>query len=293
MIKKSCGERLFDVANILFILLLIAIMIYPLLYIAVASVSDPLAVLQNEGLLLLPKGFTIQAYQMVLDNPMIRIGYINTLYYVIGGTVLNIILTAFGAYGLSRRNLFGKSFLMIMIVITMFFDGGLIPNYLLIKNLGMLNTRWAIILPAAISTFNLIVMRTGFQGIPDSMEESAKLDGANDFTILFRIYIPLALPIVAVMILFYSVAHWNAYFKAMIYLRDRALFPLQLVLREILVASSTDSMMSAGGVVSDRESIGETIKYATIIVATLPILCIYPFLQRYFIKGMMVGAIKE
>lgn len=289
--KTSLGERAFDAMNALFMMVLILITLYPFYYVVMASLSHPVVVVQNRGILLWPQGFTLEAYRAVLENPMIKIGYTNTLIYVTAGTFVNIILTSFGAYGLSRRNLFGKNLIMFMIVFTMFFGGGLIPTYLLVKNLGMLNTRWALIIPPAINTWNLIVMRTAFQSIPASLEESARMDGANDFTILFRIYLPLSLPVLSVMILFYAVSHWNAYFNAMIYLRDRTLYPLQLVLREILIASSTESML--GGVVQDREPIGETIKYATIVVATFPILCIYPFLQRYFVKGVMIGALKE
>jgi putative aldouronate transport system permease protein len=293
MNEKNLGERIFDIFNIGLMVVLMIVMVYPLWYVVVASVSDPLTIVQNKGALWWPKGFTLAAYALVFTNHDILVGYYNTLFYVVVGTIINIILTAFGAYALSRRNLVGKNLIMFMIVFTMFFNGGLIPNYLLVDWLGLINTRWAIILPAAISTFNLIIMRTGFQAIPESIEESAKIDGANDFTILFRIFFPLALPVVAVMVLFYSVSHWNAYFKAMIYLRDRSLFPLQLFLREILVDDSTDAMMSAGGIFGDRGPIGETLKYATIIVATVPILCIYPFLQRFFLKGVMIGAIKE
>jgi putative aldouronate transport system permease protein len=185
-----------------------------------------------------------------------------------------------------------KNPIMMLIVFTMFFSGGLIPNYLLVSELGMLNTRWALIIPGAISTYNLIIMRTSFQGIPASLEESAKIDGANDFTILFRIILPLSLPIVSVMILFYGVSHWNAWFNALLYLRDRDLYPLQLVLREILITNSTDSMTTGASDI-DKALISETIKYAAIIVATVPVLFLYPFLQKYFVKGVMIGAVKE
>lgn len=181
---------------------------------------------------------------------------------------------------------------MFFIVFTMFFSGGLIPSYLLVTGLGMLDSLWALIIPGAVSAFNLIIMRTAFQGIPVSLEESAKLDGANDFTVLVRIILPLSLTVIAVMILFYGVGHWNSWFGALIYLRDRDLYPLQLVLLEILITNSTDSMLTAAGP-ADKMPIGETIKYATIIVATVPILLLYPFLQKYFVKGVMIGAIKE
>jgi putative aldouronate transport system permease protein len=181
---------------------------------------------------------------------------------------------------------------MFMIVVTMFFQGGLIPTYLLVSNLGLVDTPWAMIIPGAINTWNLIIMRTSFQAVPASLEESAKIDGANEWTIMWRIILPLSIPVMAVMVLFYAVGHWNAWFNAMIYLRDRNLYPLQLILREILITNSTDSMMTnASGV--DKMPISETIKYATIMVATIPILVLYPFLQKYFVKGVMIGALKE
>ncbi|WP_046173599.1 carbohydrate ABC transporter permease [Domibacillus indicus] len=289
--KKTLGERLFDYGNILFLVLLSIVTLYPLLYILIASVSDPAYVAQARGIMLLPKNFTLDAYNMVFKNPMIITSYLNTLFYVVVGTTLNIVLTSLGAYALSRKNVLWKNFIMFMIVFTMFFEGGLIPLYLLVSELNMIDTRWALILPTAVSAFNLIIMRTAFQGIPDSLEESARIDGANDFTILFKIILPLSLPVVAVMVLFYGVYHWNSWFHAMIFLQNRELFPVQLILREILIANDTSSMTTGVSAV-DAMPIGETVKYATIVVATLPILCLYPFLQKYFVKGVMIGGIK-
>ncbi|KDN34651.1 hypothetical protein K437DRAFT_271422 [Tilletiaria anomala UBC 951] len=196
-----------------------------------------------------------------------------------------------GAYVLSRKNVMWNKVFMFIIVFTMFFSGGLIPLYLVVKGVGLLDTLWSTIIPFTVSTFNLIIMRTAFMGIPDSLEESAKIDGANHFTILFRIIIPLSMPVIAVMILYYAVDKWNGWFYASVFIKDRNLFPLQLVLREILISNSTDSM-SSGASAGDRFQIGETIKYATIMVATVPILCVYPFLQRFFVKGVMVGSLK-
>ncbi|OUS69470.1 sugar ABC transporter permease [Paenibacillus sp. MY03] len=290
-IRQSFGETVFESANLLLLSLLSLTALYPLLYVFFASFSDPAALMQARGFLFRPIGLSAESYLMVFDNPMIYMGYMNTLFYVAVGTSLNILLTSFGAYGLSRKNVLLKNPIMFMIVFTMFFSGGLIPSYMLVNNLGLLDSRWAIILPSLLSTWNLIIMRTSFQAIPAGLEESARMDGANDFTILFRVVLPLSLPVVAVMVLFYGVAHWNAWFGAMIYLRDRELFPLQLVLREILITNNTDSMMtSVGG--GDKMPVGETIKYATIIVATVPILLLYPFLQKYFVKGVMIGAVK-
>ncbi|HUZ18733.1 MAG TPA: carbohydrate ABC transporter permease [Spirochaetia bacterium] len=289
--RRSIGEVVFDLFNMFFMICLILVTLYPFYYILIASFSDPTLLIKARGFFTVPLGFSTSAYDAVISNPLIRIGYLNTLFYVVGGTTLGLLLTSFGAYALSRRKYLGRDFFMIVIVITMFFSGGLIPTFLLVKSLGLLDTRFAVFIPTAINTWNLIIMRTAFRQVPFSLEESAKMDGANDFTILFRIFLPVSLPVVAVMILFYSVHYWNEFFYAMIYLRTRTLYPLQLFLREIIIASSAQSMMT--GVVSDRAPIGQTIKYATIILTTLPILVVYPFLQRYFVRGVMIGAIKE
>ncbi|MBU5345744.1 carbohydrate ABC transporter permease [Paenibacillus sp. FSL W7-1279] len=290
--SKSVSEVLFDSANVILLCLLSIVTLYPFLYVLFASISTPADFVQHRGILLWPKGFSLDSYRMVFENPNIIRSYLNTIFYVVVGTTLNILMTALGAYGLSRKNVMWKGTIMMLIVMTMFFDGGLIPKYLLVKNMGLLDTYWALIIPSAMTTWNLIIMRTAFQGVPDALEESARIDGASDWTILFRIIIPLSLPVIAVMVLFYGVWHWNKWFDALIYLRDRDLFPLQLILREILIQNDTSSMMtSVGG--GDRMPVGETIKYATIMVATLPILFLYPFLQKYFVKGVMIGAIKE
>ncbi|MMZ56777.1 L-arabinose transport system permease protein AraQ [compost metagenome] len=273
-------------------LLLCFATLYPFIYILLASISDPTEISRFRGMLFYPKGFSLDAYTAVLQNPMVLTGYRNTLFYVIVGTAINLVMTTLGAYALSRRNVYFRNHIMLFIVITMVFSGGLIPSFLLINNLGMLNTPWALLLPGAINSFNLIIMRTAFQTIPASLEESARIDGANEWVIMTRIIIPLSMPVIAVMILWYAVGHWNSYFNALIYLRDRELFPLQLVLREILISNSTDNMMT-GAATSDRMDIGITIKYATIIVSTLPILVLYPFLQKYFVHGVMIGALKE
>ncbi|MDR6880814.1 carbohydrate ABC transporter permease [Bacillus sp. 3255] len=294
MVKKSTGSVVFDACNVIALSLLVVITAYPLLYVVIASFSNSELLVSHTGLLFKPLGFQMEAYKLVLSNPNILSGYRNTLVVVIGGTLLSLFLTALGAYGLSRKGLmFGRP-LMIAVVFTMFFSGGLIPTYLLVYNtLHLGNNLLALVLPTAISTWNLIVLRTAFAAIPESLIESAKMDGAGEYTVLFRIVIPLAMPAMAVMILFYGVGHWNAWFSAMIYLRDRELYPLQLIMREILLQNSVDSMTSAASGADDKYSIGESIKYATIVVATAPILFVYPFLQKYFAKGVMIGAIKE
>ena len=290
--KQSLGGKVFDVFNVFLMLFLMVVTLYPFVYVLFASMSNPLIMTQHTGILLWPKELTFSAYEKVFDNPMILKGYQNTLFIVIVGTTVNLILTSFGAYGLSRKKLYFKNAIMFGIVFTMLFNGGLIPTFLLVKSLGLIDSLWALVFPRAMDAFFLIIMRTYFLGMPDSLEESAKLDGANDFSILFRIYLPIAMPVVAVMILFYGVKNWNTWFHPMIFLRTRELYPLQLILREILITNTTDSMMTSAAE-TDKEAVGETIKYATIIVVTVPILCVYPVLQKYFVKGVMVGAIKE
>ena len=263
----------------------------PMWHTLCASFSSPQALAASKGMLLLPKGeFTIKGYKIVFSNMSIWKSYLNTLLYVVGGTVLGIIMTALGAYTLSRKYFLPAGTLMLFISFTMLFNGGLIPNYILIQKLGLLNNRLALILPTAISVFNLVILRTSFQGIPDSLEESAKLDGANDMQIFVRIVLPLSKASLAVIILFIAVMHWNSWFSASLYLTSRSKYPLQIILREILVDGNTN-ITSAGADASI--SIYKTlIKYCTVIVATLPILAIYPFIQKYFTKGVMIGAIK-
>ncbi|MBX4148871.1 carbohydrate ABC transporter permease [Paenibacillus sp. FSL W7-1279] len=289
--NRSVGEKLFDVLNYVLLTVITLCTLYPLIYVLFASLSDPTRYMQHSGILWKPLDITFNAYRLVFDNPMIIQGYVNTFLIVSGGLVLNITLTAFGAYALSRKGLRYRKQLMLFIVFTMFFSGGLIPLYFTVKGLELTNTLWSLIIPQAISAFNLIIMRTAFEAVPDSLEESAKIDGANEFVILFRIMMPLCMPVIAVMLLYYGVSHWNSWFQAMIYLQDRSLYPLQLVLRELLLLNDASSMASgaSGGEVA---VIGETLKHATIIVATVPILLVYPFLQKYFVKGALIGAIK-
>src|SRR5258708_31162197 len=229
-----------------FLIVLMIVMLYPLLYVFFASLSNATELTQHRGLLFWPIDFTLEAYRRVLQNPLILSGYRNTLFIVIVGTSLNVFMTALGAYALSRRNVLFKNPIMFFIVFTMFFSGGLIPTYLLVgQTLHMQDTLWALIVPGAVNTLNLIIMRTAFAAVPVSLEEAARMDGANDWTILFRIVLPLSWPVVAVIILFYGVAHWNSFFSALIYIRDRDLYPLQLVLREILISSNVQNMAKA------------------------------------------------
>ena len=292
--KRSAPSVVFDTGNALFLAVLCVTMLYPLYYVFVASLSEGNLLMAHTGPLAVPLGFSGAAYRLVFNNPLVLRGFVNSIHLVVVGTTVNILLTSFAAYVLSRKNVYWRPMLMIMAVVTLLFERGLVPFYLTVRGLGLLNSHWSVILSFAISAYNLVIMRTYFMTIPDSLEESAKLDGANDFTVLFRIILPVAAPVVATMVLFYGVSRWNGYFYVMIFLRDRIKFPIALVLREILIANSADTMMAGGdaGSMGDHENIADTIKFATTVVATMPILLLYPFLQKYFVKGAMIGSVK-
>lgn len=291
--KGSLGSRIFDVVNVVGLTLIMVVTLYPVIYVVLASVSDSNRLLAYTGLLVKPLGFNTAAYAAVIKNPNILSGYMVTIFVVVVGTILNILATSVSAFVLTRKRFPFRIPFTLMAVFTMYFSGGMIPRYLFINDtLCLGNTVWALILPGMISTYNMIIMKNNFESIPDSLEESARMDGANDIVILFKIVLPLSKAILAVMVLMYGVSHWNAWFDAMLFIRKRDLYPLQIILREILIANSTDSMMAGSGMSSDVEAIGESIKYATIVVATAPILCVYPFIQKYFTKGVMLGAVK-
>ena len=293
MKRTSKEDRIFYAVNTVIMAFMVVVCVYPILYVVFASFSDPSRIMAHSGMLWHSLGFNTAAYKEVLHNKMLLITYRNTIFYLIAGTAINMIMSICGAYVLSRDDVKIKKVINIMVVITMFFSGGIIPLYLTVRSYHMLDTVWALMIPQAINTWNLIVMRTSFQAVPKSLEESAIIDGAGEFVIMTRIILPLSKAILAVMALFYGVGMWNAWFQASMFLRNRELYPLQLFLREVLINSSTDSMMTgSASAASDRAAISETIKYATIVVSTLPILCAYPFLQKYFVKGGMVGALK-
>lgn len=293
-IKKSAGEITTDVVIRVLLCIAMLITLYPFIYVLSMSISDPKAVLAQE-IWLFPKGFSLRAYGMVFENPGVGQAYYNTLWYTIVGTAINVLMTVIGAYPLSRKEFFARGFFMIFIAITMFFSGGLVPLFILINKLGIYNTRWAMVLPGAVSAWNLIIARVYFQtAIPDSLPESAKIDGCNDIGILFKIVLPLSMPIIAVIGLFCAVGFWNSYFPALLYLPDVKLQPITVLLQRILIQNDTArtiGVMSEGQVA--RLMYGMQLKYAIIIVTILPIICVYPFLQKYFVKGVMIGAIKE
>lgn len=272
-------------------ILLCVAMFYPMWHVLVASFSDAGELAMKNGILLKPAGFSLDAYRGMFKHPLIIKGYLNSIFILISSVFVSMILTIICAYVLSRKGVMWNSFFNKMIVFTMFVNGGMIATYLLVTRTLMLNDSfWAIILPGAINVQNMIIMRTSFQGIPDSLHEAADIDGATQWQILWKVVLPLSKSILAVITLYYSVTIWNAWFNASIYLSTREKYPLQLILREILIANNTDAMAGAGG--QDQASIAETIKYATIVGATLPILCVYPFLQKHFTKGVMIGAVK-
>ena len=287
-IRVSPGRRAFVIINTIVLLLISAIMLYPAIYVIAASFSEETAILRGD-VFLIPVRAHVKAYQKVFVYPMLWQSYRNTLIYTFLGTAINLVLTVFGAWALSQKKMVGRRFLTLMCTFTMFFGGGMIPTFLVVKGLGLLNTIWAILLPSAVSTYNMILMRTFFRQIPESLVEAAELDGCRDFGILFRIVLPLSLASLMTIGMFYAVGHWNSYFPAVMYLTtNKELNPLQIILRQVVLlneivenASSTENVMAEG------------IKYATIVVAMLPMLCIYPFVQRYFVKGVMVGSVKE
>lgn len=290
--KRITAYQIFSVCNVVFMLLIILITAYPIYYIVVASFSDPGALSRHVGLLWLPiKPYTLSAYKTVFQNPLITTGFRNTLFVLSVGLLINLTLTMLGAFFLTLKGPMLKNPITVMIIFTMYFSGGLIPCYLNVKSLGLMDSLWALILPGAISTTNLIIMKSAFSAIPDSLIESARLDGASYPQILLRIMVPLSKATIAVMVLYYGVGHWNEWFNASIYLRNGERFPLQLVVRNILKLAG-NSAMGTGAGMDEMAQLAELIKYALIVVTAAPILVLYPFLQKHFVKGVMVGAIK-
>lgn len=290
--KKITAYQVFSIFNVIFMLFIILVTAYPIYYIVVASFSDPSGLSRHVGLLWAPiKPYTTSAYETVFRNPLIITGFRNTVFVLVVGLMVNLALTMLGAFFLTIKGPMLKNAITIMIIFTMYFSGGLIPSYLNIKSLGLMDSLWALILPGAISTTNLIIMKSAFAAIPDSLIESARLDGASYTQILVRVMVPLSKATIAVMVLYYGVGHWNEWFNASIYLRSGEKFPLQLVVRNILKLAG-NSAMGTGAGMDEMAQLAELIKYALIVVTTTPILVLYPFLQKHFVKGVMVGAIK-
>lgn len=298
--KMSPNDLAFTVFIYIILAVTVMIALYPLLFVLSASVSDPKEVAAG-NLILLPKGFTLEGYQYILQYEDIFSGYANTILYTVGGTILNLLVTLPCAYALSRKDLPGRGPLMKIFIVTMYFSGGLIPMYLNVRDFGLLNTRLYMMIGGLVSVYNLIVSRTFFAGISWELHEAAMIDGCSDFGIFRKLVLPLSKPVIVVMALYYGVGHWNEYFNAMIYLSDRAKYPLQLILREILIQSKLmttilegNSVVDAGAMQAmlEQADVMNLIKYGVIVVSTVPMLVVFPFLQKYFEKGVMIGSVK-
>lgn len=291
---KSVGDRIYDVTIYTILTLIMLGTLYPLIYIVSASLSNPWAIVNGE-LWLLPKDMTLDAYRKVFQNPDIWTGYGNSIIYLVVGTTINVVMTTMGAYALSRKDLVGRHALVLLFTFTLLFNGGLIPTFLIYKNvLGLYNNLWVMVIPSAVSVWNLIVMRTYFQtSIPFELQEAAFIDGCSNIRTLTRIVLPLSMPIIAVMTMYYAVAHWNAYFMALIYLNDEWRLPLQMVIRNLLIQEDMGGLVgSQGESLVDQLLLTEGVKYAVIVVSSLPMLLLYPLVQKHFVKGVMMGAVK-
>lgn len=295
VIRDSKWDRVFHLANILIMVIVLIIVIYPLYFVIIASVSAPTAVNSGE-VILFPKDVTFSGFKKILEYKPIWIGYRNSLFYTIVGTLINLAVTLPAGYALSRKNLFGRRPIMLLFAFTMFFSGGMIPTYLVVKRLGLLDTVWTMLLPSACSVYNIIVTKTFMEtSIPEELIDASRIDGCSDFTTFFDVVLPLSKPIIAVMTMFYAIGHWNSYFDALIYLNDPDKYPLQLVLRELLLQNQVSSAMTSGGMssIAERAVIAEQMKYGVIIVACIPMMVMFPFVIRHFKKGVMIGSIKS
>lgn len=294
-IRKSGARIVFEIFNYLFLALFAILCLLPVLHVLFSSLSDPNWLNTQSGLVLWPHGFNVEGYRRVFQNEQLMRGFLNTFFYVGSATILGLIITIISGYVLSRKNLLWSNVIMFLISFTMLFSGGIVPLYIVIQKLHLLDSRLSIILPSCISTFNLIMMRTAFASVPMELEESAKLDGAKDLTIIFKVMLPLVKATVATITLYYIIAHWNSWFPAAMYLRDRMKYPLQLVLREILIMNDTTSTAAdaASAVITDSaDTYKQLVKYCTIIVSSLPMIVIYPFVMKHFKTGVMIGSIK-
>lgn len=290
--RIKAGDRAFDVINTLLLVFVFLIIFYPLYYILIASFSDPDMVLTGK-IFLLPKGFQLESYQKVFENSEVMNGYLHTILYAVVGTCINLVVTLSAGYALSRTDLRGKKALTLFFVFTMFFSGGTVPTYMLVRNLKLLNTFWAMVLPNAMSVWNLILCRNFFEGnIPKELLEVSQIDGCRNYYFFLKIVLPLSKALIAVMVLFYAVGHWNSYMQPLMYLSDRDKYPLQLVLKNILISSQPDASLAG---MTDRAEMykqTEMLKYALVVVSSVPMIVLYPFVQKYFVQGVMVGSVK-
>lgn len=292
-IKNSRSDRLYYIVCYAIVILLALIVLYPLIYIVSASFSSPAMV--NAGKVwVFPVQPTLHSYALILQYKNVFIGYGNTIFYTVAGTFINVAMTMICAYPLSRQDFSGRKFVSMIFVFTMIFNAGMIPNYILMRDLGLLSTRWSMLLPGVISAYNLIVTKTFIQNsIPAELLEASKLDGCNDTQYFLRVVLPLSTTVIAVITLYYAVAHWNSYFNAFLYLTDRRLYPLQIFLRQILVQNSFDtSEVTDPDLAQQLQGLSEVLKYSVIVVSTAPLMCLYPFVQKHFVKGVMIGSVK-
>ena len=289
--RESRGDRIFSGVNVVILLLLCVVTLYPIWYVLCASFTSNTYLISHPGMILWPHEFTLGAYKLALTHPLLISGYKNILIVLFVSLPLNILLTLFTGYFMAAKKVMFKPAIQFLILFTMFFSGGMIPSYLNIRSLGLYNSLFALILPGAVSVYNSIICKTAIEGMPDSLMESAYIDGANDLVILFRIVAPLIKPTLAVLLLYYGVGHWNSWFNASIYLQDNSKLPIQNIMRAILIANS--NVLNSAAAENDQvNQFAESIKYSTIILTTVPVLCIYPFVQKYFVKGVMIGAVK-
>lgn len=290
--RRSVSDIIFLTINYALLIVCCIIVLYPIYYMFIISISDGYAVLRGE-VKLLPVGINFSSYKAVLESPDIPRSYLNTVIYTVVGTFINVAMTAMCAYPLSRKKFYGRNVFAFMIIFTMFFDAGMIANFMVVDQLHLTNKIWAIVLPGAINAWYMVIMRTFFQQIPEEIYESAHLDGAGDFVIFGKIVLPLSVPTIMTMVLFYAVGHWNSWFNALIYLDDKAKYPVQLIMRNIVLSGETSALSSSAAAMSqDAGIIATNVKYAVVFVTMLPILLVYPFIQKYFVKGIMVGALK-
>ncbi len=292
-IKLSADDKIYYAIIHIFLVLLLIIVLYPLIYIISASFSSPYAV-SSGRVILFPVDLSLEGYTAVFKNPDIFTGYRNTVIYTVLGTFINIGITMILAYPLSRRDLPGRNFFMFLFTFTMIFRGGMIPLYMQIKNLNLIDSLWAMVLPGALSVYNMIIARTFIQSsIPGELLEASKMDGCSDTRYFFSILLPLSKALIAVLVLFYAIGHWNSYFNGFLYLNTKDKFPLQIILKQILIANSIDTNLVVDPeVAAAKQGMAELLKYSLIIVSTVPIMCLYPFVQKYFVKGVMIGSIK-
>lgn len=290
-VKDSLGDKIFLITVYILLSLLLIVVLYPLIYVISSSFSSPAAVTSGK-VWLWPVELSLKGYSTLIHNEKVTIGYANSLFYTGVGTIISVVLTIMIAYPLSRKTFFGKNVLMMLITFTMLFSGGLIPTYLVVKQMGLIDTRWALLIPNAIWVWQVIITRSFFQtAIPDELFDASEIDGCSDFRFLRSVVVPLSKPIIAVLILIYAVGQWNAYFDALIYLKSASLFPLQLILRSIIILNNSSNATDALKQV-ERQQLAEALKYSLIVVTTLPVLIIYPFVQRFFVQGMLVGSVK-